>query len=76
MAVQWRTETSTGNLTMCYQHVREGVEKYLAKKGFAPGQVFFNTDLTPHTSGTYASQVWLLSVDGFYRVDTVVMVSR
>ncbi|CAM9950932.1 unnamed protein product [Ectocarpus sp. 6 AP-2014] len=56
LAVQWRTETSTGNLTACYGHVREAVERYREQEGFDRGQVFFNTDLTPHSSGTYSSQ--------------------
>ncbi|CAN0013113.1 unnamed protein product [Ectocarpus fasciculatus] len=56
LAVQWRTETSTGNLTVCYGHVREAVERYREQEGFGRDQVFFNTDLTPHASGTYSSQ--------------------
>jgi len=57
LTVQWRTETSTGNLTRCYGLVRDRVEEYRLREGLGRGQVFFNTDLVAHTSGTYASKV-------------------
>lgn len=57
LAVQWRTETATGNLAKCYRHVREAVEKFREKEGIERLQVFFNTDLTAGASSTYA-KVW------------------
>lgn len=57
LAVQWRTETSTGNLSTCYRHVHDMVEKYREEQGFDRNQVFFNTDLQEQTSGTYANKV-------------------
>ena len=63
MAVQWRTETSTGNLTECYElHVRSAVEEQRLALGFGRDQVFFNTDLVGQASTTYnasVSFVWL-----------------
>ncbi|CAM9104073.1 unnamed protein product [Scytosiphon promiscuus] len=56
LAVQWRTETSTGNLTLCYCHVRDAVEKHRSREGLERGQVYFNTDLVADTSDTYGSQ--------------------
>lgn len=55
MAVQWRTETSTGNnLRRCYEtHVRSSVEKRRKALGFGKRQVFFNTDLVGQASTTY-----------------------
>ncbi|CAN0211757.1 unnamed protein product, partial [Ectocarpus fasciculatus] len=58
LAVQWRTETSTGNLTECYvHHVRSAVEERRLSLGFSRSQVFFNTDLVGETSTTYNATV-------------------
>lgn len=58
MAVQWRTETSTGNLTECYKlHVRSAVEERRLELGFGQDQVFFNTDLVGQASTTYNATV-------------------
>ncbi|CAM9657186.1 unnamed protein product [Scytosiphon promiscuus] len=59
MAVQWRTETSTGNnLTRCYEtHVRPSVEQRRAALGYGARQVFFNTDLVGQASTTYNASV-------------------
>lgn len=58
MAVQWRTETSTGNLTECYQlRVRSAVEEQRLALGFGRNQVFFNTDLVGQASTTYNASV-------------------
>jgi len=65
LTVQWRTETSTGNLTRCYGYVRDRVEEHRLRAGFGRGQVFFNTDLPAHTSGTYAAEVCPERVGGF-----------
>ncbi|CAM9689618.1 unnamed protein product, partial [Hapterophycus canaliculatus] len=56
LAVQWRTETSTGNLTVCYCHVRDAVEEYRLKEGLGRRQVYFNTDLAVNASDTYGSE--------------------
>ncbi|CAN0144509.1 unnamed protein product [Scytosiphon promiscuus] len=56
LAVQWRTETSTGNLTLCYCHVRDAVEKHRAREGLERSQVYFNTDLAANASDTYGSE--------------------
>lgn len=63
LAVQWRTETSTGNLTRCYGHVRDRIEEYRTREVFKRGQVFFNTDLPQHVSTTY-SKVCLRTLKG------------
>lgn len=56
--MQWRTETSTGNLTECYGlHVRSAVEERRLSLGFSRSQVFFNTDLVGETSTTYNATV-------------------
>lgn len=65
LSVQWRTETSTGNLTECYGlHVRSAVEERRLSLGFSRSQVFFNTDLVGETSTTYNATVrhtiWIL----------------
>ncbi|CAB1096761.1 unnamed protein product [Ectocarpus sp. CCAP 1310/34] len=58
LSVQWRTETSTGNLTECYGvHVRSAVEERRLSLGFSRSQVFFNTDLVGETSTTYNATV-------------------
>lgn len=58
MAVQWRTETSTGNLTECYRlHVRSAVEERRLALGFRRHQVFFNIDLVGQASTTYNASV-------------------
>lgn len=59
MAVQWRTETSTGNnLTRCYEsHVRPSVEERRKALGLEKRRVFFNTDLVGQASTTYNASV-------------------
>ncbi len=58
MAVQWRTETSMGNLTECYDlHVRSAVEDRRLALGFGRDQIFFNTDLVGQASTTYNASV-------------------
>lgn len=72
MAVQWRTETSTGNLTECYDlHVRSAVEEQRLALGFGRNQVFFNTDLVGQASTTYNASVSLRSPHvSIYSYDT------
>ncbi|CAN0167309.1 unnamed protein product [Pylaiella littoralis] len=55
LAVQWRTETSFGNLTECYQEVKAVVEEQREKLGYGTHQVLFNTDLYGKTSGTFSA---------------------
>lgn len=58
MAVQWRTETSTGNLTACYErYMRSAVEEQRLYLGFKRNQVYVNTDLVGRASTTYNSSV-------------------
>lgn len=58
MAVQWRTETSTGNLTQCYErYVQSAVEEQRLELGFGREQVYFNTDLVGQASTTYNASV-------------------
>lgn len=60
MAVQWRTETSIGNLSECYElHVRSSVEDRRLALGFGRDQIFFNTDLVGQASTTYNASVRL-----------------
>ena len=63
MAVQWRTETSRGNLKDClYRHVLPAVEKRRKELKFSVMKVFFNVDLVGQVSTTYNSSVSLLCV--------------
>ncbi|CAM9651549.1 unnamed protein product [Choristocarpus tenellus] len=56
LAVQWRTEGATGNLTDCYhQIVRPSIEVMRMKNNLKAHQVFVNTDLAGGSSGTYHS---------------------
>lgn len=58
IAVQWRTETSRGNLTQCYdRYVGPAVEEHRLRRGLGRNQVYFNTDLVGRTSGTYRRSV-------------------
>lgn len=62
VAVQWRTETSVGNLTDCYfRYVQPTIEEHRKALGLTLDQVFFNTDLVGQASTTYNSSV---STDG------------
>eukprot|EP00752_Nemacystus_decipiens_P010743 g9565.t1 len=55
VAVQWRTELSTGDLTECYQEVKAVIEEQRLRLGYGTHQVLFNTDLYGKTSGTYTA---------------------
>lgn len=58
MAVQWRTETSTGNLARCYErYVVPAIEQQRRWLGLGRNQVFFNTDLVGQASTTYNTSV-------------------
>ena len=60
MAVQWRTETSTGNLSWCYErYIVPAIEEQRRWLGFKRNQVYFNTDLVGQVSTTYNTSVSL-----------------
>eukprot|EP00903_Cladosiphon_okamuranus_P019123 g17595.t1 len=53
IAVQWRTETATGDMAHCYEEVRSQVEEHRIRLGLTREQVIFSTDMYGSTSGTY-----------------------
>ncbi|CAM9316031.1 unnamed protein product, partial [Ascophyllum nodosum] len=55
IAVQWRTETATGNISACYDEVQAVIEKNRMALGYTRDQVLFSTDMYGSTSGTYKS---------------------
>lgn len=59
VAVQWRTELSTGDLGECYQEVKAIVEGQRAALGYGAHQVLFNVDFLGKTSATYTASVSL-----------------
>lgn len=58
MAVQWRTETSRGDLSECYtRYVAPAIEDFLHYLDLRRDQVFFNVDLIGQASTTYNASV-------------------
>ncbi|CAM9316179.1 unnamed protein product [Ascophyllum nodosum] len=55
IAVQWRTETATGDISACYDEVRAVIEENRIALGYTRNQVLFSTDMYGSTSGTYNS---------------------
>ncbi|CAM9450103.1 unnamed protein product [Pylaiella littoralis] len=53
LAVQWRTETATGNMAECYEQVRDLIEEQRRLLGLTVDQVLFSTDMYGSASGTY-----------------------
>lgn len=54
LAVQWRTETATGNMTSCYEEIRTVIEEQRIALGLTRKQVLVSTDLYGSTSGTFS----------------------